>query len=298
MAIRAKLPNIQIFCHSYELGSFTAAAKFFGITPQAASRSVGRLEKSLGVTLFRRNTRKILPTEAGRSYYKACQPALAALEQAEAQFVINDAVPSGLVRVSVPTTYGHFRFIPTLAEFRRIYPRIEIDVDVSNDAKDFVREGYDLAIRMGVLEDASFVARRLGSFTFGVFASPAYLEEHGTPAHPAELLSHECGVFVRPRTGRDTPWIFARKPEVLVPKPALRIYHDVLGLIGFALSGGGFIQMFHFLVEKEVSRGELKEVLTNYGGCSRPFSLIYPKEVTLRPAVRTLIEYILQTSRV
>lgn len=297
MLLRAKLPNIQIFCLAYQLGSFTEAARSMGVTPQAASRSVARLEKELGVTLFRRSTRQIQPTEAGRSYYQACLLALTTLEEAEAQFREEEDEPSGLVRISVPTTYGLRRFLPTLPEFRRLYPRIDIDVEISNLSIDFVSEGFDLAIRRGKLDDASFIARKLGNFSFGVFASPTYLEEYGIPEKPADLVSHECGVFVMPHTGRDTPWVFGRKPELYRPKPAIRIQHDVLGLIAFARASGGLIQMFHFLVERELAQGELKEVLAAYGGCSRPFSLIYPKEVTSRPAVKALIDFTMQSSQ-
>lgn len=297
MILRAKLPNIQMFCLAYELGSFTEAAKSMGVTPQAASRSVAKLEKELGVLLFRRSTRQIQITEAGRFYYQSCRTALATLEEAELQLGVVEDEPSGLVRISVPTTYGHHRFLPMLSGFRRLYPRIEIDVEISNQPINFVREGFDLAIRMGQLEDASFVAQRLGSFSFGVFASPTYLKEHGFPERPTDLVNHECGVFVMPHTGRNTPWFFAKNPKTLAPKPAIRIHHDVLGLIAFARSDGGLIQMFHFIVERELAHGELQEVLTAYSGCSRPFSLIYPKEAALRPAVRTLIDYTVHYSR-
>ncbi len=218
-------------------------------------------------------------------------------EEAEAQLTRVEDVPSGLVRISVPTTYGHHRFLPLMPEFRRLYPNVEVEVEISNQSIDFVREGFDLAIRMGKLEDASFIARKLGDFSFGVFASPAYLKENGTPTAPTDLASHECGVFVMPRTGRNALWSFSQKPKTFAPKPAIRIRHDVLGLIAFARSGGGLIQMFHFLVEQELIRGELQEVLTDYSGGSQPFSLIYPKEVTARPAVQALIEYTIQSAR-
>jgi DNA-binding transcriptional LysR family regulator len=295
--IRARLSSIEAFCQSYELGSFTVAARSLGVTPQAVSRSVAKLEKSLGVPLFRRNTRHIEATEAGRSYYEACRAALQTLDDAEARLRGTRDDLAGEVRVSVPTTYGHHRFLPMLASFRRRYPRIEIDVEVANQNIDFVRDGFDLAIRMGELQDASFVVRRLGDFSLGVFASPSYIEERGRPMAPSELDLHECAVFVMPRTGRPLPWTFAPGPESLTPKAAARIRGDALGLITFARAGGGLTQIYHYLVERELERGQLIEVLQEYSGRSRPFSLIYPKEAVTRPAVRVLVDFIVEQSR-
>lgn len=297
MKLRAKLPNIQMFCLAYELGSFTKAAQMMGITPQAASRAVARLEADLGVMLFRRSTRQIQATDAGHEYYRGCRDALSALEVAESTLLTKVKEPVGVVRISVPTTYGHHRFMPMLVGFRRLYPRVEVEVEISNDSIDFVRDDFDLAIRMGYLKDASFVTRTLGHFSFGVFASPTYLKEYGVPHKPEDLSSHECGVFVMPRTGRDAPWFFSREPKTVLAKPAVRVYQDVLGLLAFAKAGGGLIQMFHFLVEDEVGAGNLQEVLAAYGGCSRPFSLIYSKDVTSRSAVKALIDYILEVSK-
>lgn len=292
-----RLPSIKAFCLTYELGNFTAAAKALGVTPQAASRAVAKLERRLGVILFRRNTRHVEATEPGRAYYEACRSALDILDHAEARLQGQDDQPRGEVRVSVPTTYGHHRFIAMLPAFRRRYPRVDIDVQISNQNIDFVRDGFDLAIRMGELDDASFVARRLGDFSVGVFASPAYLSERGAPRTPAELDQHDCGVFAMPRTGRLLPWTFSPGPEALVPRAALRVREDVLGLIGFAVAGGGLIQSYHFLVTRELERGELSEVLADYSGRSRPFSLIYPREATARPAVRALVDFVVEQSR-
>lgn len=295
--IRAKLSSIEAFCQSYELGSFTVAARSLGVTPQAVSRSVAKLEQRLGVPLFRRNTRHIEATEAGRSYYEACRAALVALDDAEARLRGAREALAGEVRISVPTTYGHHRFLPLLASFRRLHPGIEIDVEVSNKNIDFVREGFDLAIRMGELRDASFVVRRLGDFSLGVFASPSYLAERGRPMTPSELDGHECAVFVMPRTGRPLPWTFVPEPEAIAPRAAVRVRGDVLGLITFARAGGGLVQIYHYLVERELASGQLVEVLREYSGRSRPFSLIYPKEAVKRPAVRALADFIVERAR-
>ncbi|MFT7582070.1 MAG: DNA-binding transcriptional LysR family regulator [Myxococcota bacterium] len=292
--MRAKLRSLETFCLTVELGGFTAAAKALGITPQAASRSVSRLEVSIGAVLFRRNTRHVEPTDAGRQYYESARIALQTLADAESR--ITEDEPAGDVRISVPTTYGHHRFLPLLADFQRAFPRIHVEVEVDNRNIDFVRGGFDLAIRMGTLDDASFIARRLGDFPLGVYGSPDYLARAGTPTSPADLADHACAVFVMPRTGRSLPWTFDPGPERHVPYASVRIRHDPLGLVSYARAGGGLIQFYSFLVEAEVARGELQEVLGAYRGRARPFSLIYPRDAVGRLAVRTLVDHIVAGS--
>lgn len=285
------LANLEVFCRTYELGSFSRAAASLSVTPQAVSRAVGRLEASLGVTLFRRNTRSLRATDEGRAYYEGARRALAIVAEAETALRERKRAPSGLVRISMPTTYGHHRLLPALARFRAEYPDVSVEANVSNRNVDFVAEGYDLAVRMGELDDASLVARKLGDFSVGVFASPAYLKKEGTPRTVAELSRHRLIAFVHPRTGRVLPWIFAGGVEVL-PSEQYRCSDDALGCITLARAGGGLVHTYHFLVERETARGELVEVLSEHVGRSRRFSLLYPKSVVPSRAVRALIDFV------
>ena len=294
--MRPKLSQIDIFCLTHERGSFTAAARALGISPQAASRAVSRLEDALGVELFRRNTRHVEITDAGQLYYDACRGVLDALEDAEARLARRRDSLQGQVRISVPTTYGHHRFLPTLPDFLARHPGIVVDVEVSNRNVDFVREGFDLAVRMGALDDASFIARPLGHFSLGVFASPDYLARRGTPCALDDLDAHTCAVFIMPRTGRTLRWAFGAAPTFFSPTAAVQIRDDVLGLITFARAGGGLIQIYHFLVERELREGLLLEVMPDLAEYARPFSLIYPRASTRRPEVRALIDFVLERS--
>ena len=293
----ARLDEIEAFCLTVERGNFTRAAKALGVTPQAASRAVGRLEERLGVELLRRNTRHVAVSTHGRQYYDACRRALDLLGDAEARLGTAAGVVAGAVRISVPTTYGHHRFLPLLVGFRRRFPAVRLEVQVDNRNVDFVRDGFDLAVRMGTLDDGGFIARRLGDFDLGVFASPDYLARRGTPTTPDGLMAHDCAVFVMPRTGRALPWTFVPGPEALAPPAALRVRQDILGIVTFARSGGGIIQTYRFMVEAELARGELVEILSDFAGRARPFSLIYPREAAARPPVRALIDYVLDATR-
>jgi DNA-binding transcriptional LysR family regulator len=288
------LPNIAAFCRSYETESFTRAAELLGLTPQAVSRAVTRLETSLGVTLFRRTTRRISVTDAGRSYYAVCQRALSLLVEGERELSLQRRAPSGVVRLSVPTTYGHHRLLPALARFAERYPGVEVDLHVSNHNVNFVRDAYDIAIRMGKIDDASFIARKLGDFHLGVFASPSYLVRAGSPRAPSELGRHACIAFVLPSTGRVLPWTFHPEPAKYEPKASYRVSDDVLGILTLARAGLGLIQSYDFIVAEDVARGALVEVLHAFRGVSRPFSLLYPRGVTQSRAVRAMIDFILE----
>lgn len=298
-ALESTLPNLSAFCRTFELGSFTRAAKALRVTPAAVSRAVARLEDSLGTALFRRTTRALQPTAQGRTYYERCAAALRLLEEGERALAEDEAEAGarGLVRLSVNTTYGLRRLLPRLLGFRERHPAIELEVHVSNTNVDFVREGYDLAIRQGAIEDAGLVARKLGDFPLGVFASPRYLAAAGSVRSVDDLANHRCIAFVLPRTGRAMPWVFAEPSAEVAPACALRCIEDPHGGIALALAGEGLYQTYRFLVEGELARGELVEVLASRAGRTRKFSLLYPKAATRSAAVRVVIDEILAIAR-
>jgi len=291
--LESTLPNLSAFCRTFELGSFTRAAKALRVTPAAVSRAVARLEDYLGTVLFRRTTRALQPTAKGRAYYERCAAALRLLEDGERALAEDEPGARGLVRLSVSTTYGLRWLLPRLGGFRDRHPEIELEVQVSNTNVDFVREGYDLAIRQGAIEDAGMVARKLGDFALGVFASPRYLAAAGTVRSIDDLANHRCIAFVLPRTGRAMPWVFADPSTELVPTCALRCIEDPQGGIALALAGEGLYQTYRFLVDGELARGELVEVLASRAGRTRKFSLLYPKAAPRSPAVRAVIDEIL-----
>ncbi|WP_437480578.1 LysR family transcriptional regulator [Sorangium sp. So ce1014] len=296
-SLAGTLPNLEAFCRTYETGSFTGAARALSVTPQATSRSVARLERALGVTLFRRTTRSLAPTEAARRYYDLCTQALALLSTGERELSSGHTAVEGRVRISVPTTYGHHRLLPSLGAFRERHPGIRVDVNVSNQNIDFVRDGYDLAIRMGTIDDKTLVARKLGDFALGVYASRPYLARHRPPRTPEDLPQHTCVAFVMPRSGRPLPWTFTPGPKSFIPDAPYQCSDDVLAVITLARAGIGLVQIYDFLVEEDIARGALVEVLASFRGRSRPFSLLYPRGVVPSRATRALIDFIVATAR-
>ncbi|MEL6183279.1 MAG: LysR family transcriptional regulator [Myxococcota bacterium] len=292
------LSALRSFCAAYEQGGFTEGARKLGLTPQSVSRAVARLEKQLGAPLFVRDTRGIEITPLGQTYYEGCSTALRLLDEAESS--VRSAVtgtPSGVVRISVPTTIGRTLFLRHSGALAEAFPDVELEVEVSNRLIDFVKSGYDLAIRTGPPPEGSLIARKLGDFRLSTFASPSYLQRHGTPQRPNDLDDHRCATFLMPRTGKPLPWIFDHPSLEVTPSSWARITDDVTGLVSFALGGGGLAQMYEFLVEDHFERQELVEVLKPFGGRSRSFSLLYPRPARERPAVAGVIEFILERMR-
>ncbi|HEX3141126.1 MAG TPA: LysR family transcriptional regulator [Rhizobacter sp.] len=291
------LGSVELFCLTAELQGFTAAAASAGLTPAAVSRSIARLEARLGVQLFVRTTRQVRLTDAGRSYHAQCRQALGQLVEAERELTGEQQVATGTVRISLPTSYGHYRVLPLLPAFRQHYPGVELEVQISNHNIDFAADGFDLAVRGRTPPDSGLVARPLGSVELVVVAAPQYLRRRGTPRTPQALLEHECIQFFLPRTGLPVPWMFRDKNGnafELTPPGAVRCTHDVLGLATLARHGAGLVQTFRGVIEDDLKQGRLKEVLKDFGGSTLPFSLLYPANRHMPQRVRVLIDFLVE----
>jgi DNA-binding transcriptional LysR family regulator len=294
-----QLGSIELFCLAAETGSFTAAALAAGVTPAAVSRSISRLEERLGSRMFVRTTRSIRLTEGGRVYFEQCRQALTQLIEAEREVSGKQVAPSGVLRISIPTTYGHHRILPLLAEFRRRYPAVSVDIHLSNRNIDFVEEGYDLAIRVRVQPDSSLIARLLENARMVVIATPEYLQRVGTPKTLDDLSAHDCIQYELPSNGRRIAWLFNEHgvERDILTEGGYCCSDDVLGGVTLAKSGAGLFQTYRYIVEKELAEGTLVEVLPEFGGRSRPFTLLYPhgRHVPLR--LRAFIDFLMECQR-
>jgi DNA-binding transcriptional LysR family regulator len=257
---------------------------------------VSRLETRLGVRLFVRSTRHIRLSDEGRLFYEQCEQALAQITQASRAITGQQAVPSGVLRISVPTTYAHHRLFALLPKFAAAYPQVQVEVSVANHNIDLVDEGFDLAIRLGEPQDSRLVARKLEDASLGVFAAPAYLKRAGVPKTLADLKNHDCIAFVLPSTGRAMPWLFTQngqKVERSINGP-VRVHDDVLGCVSHARAGGGLCQTYHFVASAALAAGELVEVLKSANKRSRPFYLLYPHNRHVSARVRVFVDFMLQ----
>lgn len=293
------LGDVEVFIAVVEHGSFTAGAVALSTTPSVLSRAISRLEARLGRQLLQRTTRRVGLTEAGRLYLEQVRSAFSLLVEAERDVQGQEGELAGRVRLSVPTTYGHYRLPPLLARFARQYPRVQVELNITNRNVDLVAEGFDLAIRLGHLPDSGLVARKLEDAALLLVASPDYLRRMGAPQTLEDLQRHMCLPFILPRTGRLAPWVFRDGKRDLdwLPSSSIETSDDVLGVVSLAEQGIGICQSYEFIVRDRMQRGGLVEVLPQLRGRSRPFSVIYAPHRRQSAAARAMIDLLTSEAR-
>lgn len=239
-----------------EAGSFRGAALQLKVSPAAISKSVQVLERELGVTLFDRDSRRVVLTKAGAAFLERCRPAVAAVSSARA--VVDDArkEPKGELVFSVPFVLAPL-LMPALARLSHRYPALSFTVKVSDALSKLAEESVDVALRMGVLADSSLVARRLMGTRLVTIASPAYLARATELKTLAQLDDHECLGLTGP-SGRPHPWLFSSGPRPV--KASLMLDHGP-SLVHGALAGLGVTQAFDFMVKPLLAEGKLVQVL-------------------------------------
>jgi DNA-binding transcriptional LysR family regulator len=286
-----RLTSMAVFKRTVELGSFAAAARQFGISPEMAGNHVRALEKRLGVRLLNRSTRRLHLTEAGNGYYARCRQILAEIEEAEAQANALQALPRGHLRLAVPVTFGLKNIAPVVSAYMTSYPEVTFEVVVSDRYANLIEEGFDLAIRVGELRDSNLVARQLMSARLIVCASPAYLRRNGKPKGPADLTSHACLIY----TGTITPstWEFeasGRREVVHVEGPltsdsAEFVHH-------MALAGHGVVRGPSFSFSADIAAGHLVPLLEGWQSAKKlPVHMLYPHRSPLSAKVRSFLDF-------
>jgi len=186
------LNEIAVFVSVAQLGSFSRAAHALAMPVSTVSRRVADLERQLGVTLLQRTTRKLTLTTQGRDYFDQCSEPLGHLYDAERVLTRSQRQPEGILRLSVPVILGDSAFLGFLSDFLSTYPRIRLDLFITNQLLDLVAENIDVALRFGQLKSSSVIARKLGTSVRYVVAAPSYLDGRARPREPAELAGHVC----------------------------------------------------------------------------------------------------------
>jgi LysR family transcriptional regulator for bpeEF and oprC len=205
-----KLQAMEVFARVVETGGVTRAADSLGMPKATATTLIQRLEANLGVKLLNRTTRRVSVTPDGAAYYERCVAILAQVRETEESLTQQHTAPRGRLRVNVPTLMARSVFVPALPSFFTRYPDIELALACSERHVDLIEEGIDCAIWSGEIEDSSVVARRVGFLYFATCAAPSYLAIHGQPAHPDDLVQHQCINHFSPRTGKIFDWVFSK----------------------------------------------------------------------------------------
>jgi DNA-binding transcriptional LysR family regulator len=286
-----RFDSLRLFIRVVERGSFTAAAADLGIPRSTATDVIRRLEDRLRARLLDRTTRHVVPTHDGQEFYKRCVAILADIEDAEA--VLREAEPHGLLRIDAPGLLTRTFLLPTLPAFMDRYPRIDLQFGQSDRLVDLVREGVDCAIRVGDLVDSGLVQRRLGALEEITVASPAYLERHGVPRTLEELEGHCMVGFLSSRTGEVMPLEFTRKGSVhkaLLPTRVSANHSDTTA--DLARLGFGLIQAPRYRFASELVSGALVEVLPDNPPSPTALSALIAQNRQLSPRLRVFLDWI------
>jgi DNA-binding transcriptional LysR family regulator len=286
------LNRVAVFVRVVEEQGFTAAAKALGLPKSSVSRGVGLLEAELGVRLLQRSTRRVSLTEAGGAFYERASRGLAGVEEAAAAVADMQGALRGPIRMTAPVDAGERLLAMPLARFVRRHPKVHVELVLTGRVVDLVEEGFDLALRAGLLRDGSLGARKLGESEGGVFASPRYLAKRGTPAQVEDLARHRCVLF-RPTRGRAI-WALAgpageERVEVSGPLGA----DDLSFVRRSLLAGVGLGLLPAFVCAHDVERGRLERVLPAYRAFSAPLHLVYPSARYVPRRVTVLRDFLL-----
>jgi len=248
--------GLAAFVRTIETGSFSDAARLLGASPSAVSKSVARLEARLGVRLIQRSTRTLALTAEGALYFERVAPLIQALADAEQALRTPDDV-SGLLRVAAPSDLGRTVFAGWAERFARAHPRLKLELGIADRQVDLIREGYDVAIRVGALLENRLTARRLTTLQPVLVAAPVYLARRGQPAERADLAEHACLRYLTP--AGPFPWTWADGSS-LVPDGPFDT-NDGVVLRQAALAGAGIAQLARIAVADDLAAGRLDIVL-------------------------------------
>jgi DNA-binding transcriptional LysR family regulator len=287
------LTGVGVLAAVPEAGNFARAAEMLGLTPSAVSRAVARLEARVGVRLFDRNPREVSLTEEGRRFHTQVMPLLAGLDEAATEAAGAAAVVRGRLRVSVDPWFARMVLASKLQQFLVRYPLLSVDFSTSNYRQEMMT-GVDVAVRFGPPDESSLIVRKLLETRILTVAAPAYLEKHGEPRSPHDLVRHEALLFRDPQTGLPFPWEFRRRGgEVKEVKVSSRLVMDDPSVaISACLAGQGIFQSLAIGLAPLLSRGELIQILPEWSEELYPLYAYHPSRHLPPAKVRALLDFI------
>lgn len=287
---------LRVFVDVARRGSFAAVARDRDTDPSSISRTVAALEAELGVRLFQRNTRRLALTEAGALYLERIEPLLSEMEDAHQAATEVSGRPSGVLRVTASVSFGQKCLVPILPAFAAAYPKVTVDLMLTDAVVDLLTERIDLGIRLGPLSGPAQSWQRLLRATYAVCASPQYLERRGTPRHPHELKDYDCLLF--PLAGFRSRWIFRNREKKLihVPVQGRVLISSGIALEACAIAGMGLALLPQWVIGSSLAKGKLVTIFPDYDVTPTDFDtsawLVYPSRARIPMKVRAFVDHL------
>ncbi|WP_077034704.1 LysR family transcriptional regulator [Pelomonas sp. KK5] len=290
------LQDLDIFVRTADAGSLSAAARALDLTPAAASAALKRLETELGVQLFVRSTRSLRLTQPGEQFLEQCRPALATLQQASMGLVDGTSAFSGVLKISAPSDFGRNVLLPLLQIFQARHPGVELRLLLADRQANVYSEPVDVAFRFGKPVDSELVALPLDPHNRRVLcAAPSYLERHGRPKHPRDLLEHQCLCFMLGDEVHDR-WRFTRtgEAELVVKVKGANVANDGDVVRRWAVLGQGIAYKSRTDVAEDLAQGRLVVLCEDWTTEASPLFLVVPDRRHVTPLVRGLREFMVE----
>ncbi|UUX48857.1 LysR family transcriptional regulator [Nisaea acidiphila] len=283
------IEQMRMFAAVAATMSFSRAADRLGTSAQNVSKNIRALEDELGVLLLHRTTRVVTLTESGRAYLPRCNRLVEDFDEIRAAMRDEGGTPSGNLVVTAPLTFGEVHLLGAVEKFLAANPQVTLDLRLTDQHLSLIDEGIDLSIRIGQLQDSTLISRKLGETRLIACATPAYLDAHGTPAHPTDLTAHRC-IFDTNRRA-SAQWSFRDGAEALsVPVNHRVRVNGASAVRQLILSGEGIGIVPSYIVDGNIRAGDLVPVLERYEGDRLPISILYLANRHLSRKVRAFID--------
>ena len=282
--------SMRMYVAVVDGGSFAAAADKLNVSRAMVSKQIQKLEEHLGTRLLNRTTRRLSLTETGREFHERSLQIIGDVEEAEQIAGQMTRRPQGVLRVTIPLSYGQHRLSAIIGDYTQAYPQVQLDISVSDRKVDLIEDGLDLAIRIGAMPQSDLIARKIGGVRSIVCAAPAYLARHGAPQTPADLSRHACLGYTLSGTG----WrLEGPDGPVIVPisGPIRADNGDILRLA--AIKGAGILFQPQFIVGADIEAGRLVRVLPDWQSAELGVHAVYPSRKHLSAKVRTFIDFLM-----
>lgn len=288
------IDGMRAFARVVETGSFTEAARRLGISTALASKYVRQLESRLGAQLLNRTTRSVSPTEVGRAYWDRCSRILNDFEELEDSVADQHGQPRGQLRIAGSRAFGEDMLVPAIGSFLKEYPEISVDLQLDERMVDIVAEGFDMAIRVGDLQDSSLIARRIAAYPYYVCVAPDYIAAHGEPKTPQDLLGHRC--IINTGVNPTNQWQFQINGQTSqVTVPATVRVNTARATATLVKAGRGIGLCLYSTVKDDLESGRLVRVLRNFEAYDRSVYAVYPHSQHLSGKVRAFVDHLLTT---